>query len=169
MITVWQSWGHVLLAAAFALPPAVLAVVVLARWRAGSEGAVRRSVAEVGAVVGTLPWLWMVLTPRPGEPELALVPLRDLVDQLYGRPVAATVQIAGNLLVLAAFGAFLPMRFAALSRPHRIAVAAAAVSLAIELLQYALRLGRVSSVDDVLLNTAGAVLSSLLTQRWRRT
>ena len=169
MIAVWQSWGHVLLAAALALPAAALAVVLLTRWRAGSDGAMRRSVVEVGAVAGTLPWLWMVLTPKPGEPQVALVPLRDLADQLAGHPVGALVQIGGNLLVLAAFGAFLPLRFTVLAPLHRITAAGAAASVTIELLQFALRLGRVSSVDDVLINTAGAVLGALLTRRWRRT
>ncbi|MBB4938212.1 glycopeptide antibiotics resistance protein [Streptosporangium album] len=42
----------------------------------------------------------------------------------------------------------------------------ATASLGVELLQYALRLGRVSSVDDVLINTAGAVLAALITRRW---
>ena len=32
--------------------------------------------------------------------------------------------------------------------------------------QYVLRLGRYSSVDDVLINTIGAVLAALVTRRW---
>ncbi|MFS8499993.1 MAG: hypothetical protein FWJ70_17540, partial [Micromonosporaceae bacterium] len=44
----------------------------------------------------------------------------------------------------------------------------AAGSRAVEPLQYALVLGRVSSADDVLLNTAGAALAGLATRRWWR-
>jgi glycopeptide antibiotics resistance protein len=39
----------------------------------------------------------------------------------------------------------------------------------VETLQYVLRLDRVSSVDDVLVNTAGAVLAALASRRWWRT
>ncbi|MCF4123280.1 VanZ family protein [Antribacter sp. KLBMP9083] len=38
----------------------------------------------------------------------------------------------------------------------------------VEVLQYALDLGRVSSVDDVLLNTAGALLAAACSYRWWR-
>lgn len=77
------------------------------------------------------------------------------------------VQVGGNLLVLAAFGAFLPMRFAVLDRLWRVGVVAAAAAVTMEVLQYVLNLGRVSSVDDVLVNTTGAVVAALLTRRWR--
>lgn len=170
MATVWRSWGHMLVAAAFALPVTALAVAALVRWRtsrgAPRNEAFRRSLAEVLAVAGTLPWLWMVLTPVDGERAVRLIPLRDLIDLVHGRPATVIVQIGGNLLVLAAFGAFLPMRFPALAHLHRVAGLAAVTSVTIELLQYALRLGRVTSVDDVLVNTAGAVLAALLTRPW---
>ncbi|MFC5925572.1 VanZ family protein [Micromonospora vulcania] len=39
-------------------------------------------------------------------------------------------------------------------------------SLLVETLQYALDLGRISSVDDVLLNATGAALAGLLSRRW---
>ena len=45
---------------------------------------------------------------------------------------------------------------------------AASCSILIEVLQYVLMLDRVSSVDDVLLNTAGAGLASLLSYYWWR-
>jgi glycopeptide antibiotics resistance protein len=158
----------VLTAAALALPLAALTVFALVRWRTanGMAWPARYSLAEVGAVVGTLPWLWMVLTPKPGQRGVALVPLRDLVELLDGRPVTLVVQLVGNLLVLAAFGAFLPMRFAVLARMHRVAAAAVGASTTIEVLQYALDLGRVSSIDDVLVNTVGALLGAALSRRW---
>ena len=49
-----------------------------------------------------------------------------------------------------------------------VAAGAAAGSLLVETLQWALGLGRVSSVDDVLLNTLGAVLAALVTRPWWR-
>jgi hypothetical protein len=38
----------------------------------------------------------------------------------------------------------------------------------VETLQYALALGRVSSIDDMLLNAAGAGVTGLVTRRWWR-
>ena len=46
-----------------------------------------------------------------------------------------------------------------------VAAVAAAGSVLVETMQYALALGRVSSVDDVLLNTAGAALAALASRR----
>lgn len=46
---------------------------------------------------------------------------------------------------------------------------ACAASIAIETAQWALGLGRVCSIDDVLLNTLGAVPAALLSLRWWRT
>jgi len=150
----------------FALPPAGLAVWLLARRR----GDVRRSLAEVGIVYGTVPWVWMILLPNrggdPGDPRVNLIPLRDLVDVVAAGPVTATVQIVGNLLVFAALGFFGPIRFAALASVPRVLALAAAGSILVETLQYVLRLDRVSSVDDVLVNAAGAGLAALASRRW---
>lgn len=117
-------------------------------------------------VVGTLPWVWMALTPMPGPGAVRLVPLRDLAEQLAGAPVTAFFQVAGNLLLLAAFGFCAAARWRL--RVPGIAALAAALSLTLEGLQYALALGRVCSVDDVLLNTTGAALAALIARRCRR-
>jgi hypothetical protein len=120
----------------------------------------RWSLSEVGMFVGTLPWLWMILTPSPAAGGLQLIPLVDLIDVLTDDPLTAFFQVGGNLLVFAAFGLFAPMR-------RRIGVGtvtllAGGASVVVELLQYTLALGRVTSVDDVLLNAAGAGLAALL-------
>ncbi|MCI2417341.1 hypothetical protein MOQ72_07885 [Saccharopolyspora sp. K220] len=47
---------------------------------------------------------------------MAVAPLVDLPGLFGGRTTALVVQLVGNLLVLAAFGAFLAMRFAAFAR-----------------------------------------------------
>jgi hypothetical protein len=161
--------GVVLLTAA-ALPLAALAVWILARRRLGTRSAWRDSLADVGIVYGTLPWVWMTMLPggeADGAPRrVDLVPLRDLFAVLASGPATATVQVGGNLLVFAAFGFFAPLRFAALASVRRVLALAAAFSALIETAQYVLRLGRVSSVDDVLLNAAGAALAALASRRW---
>ncbi|SCF27477.1 VanZ family protein [Micromonospora chokoriensis] len=175
MVTGWHGWfgtfnGVVLITIAV-LPLAGLVVWALARRRAGRSTALRMSLAEVGIVYGTVPWVWMIMLPgdqagvAPGR--VSLVPLRDLLTIVSdGGPLTATVQVVGNLLVFAALGFFAPLRFAALASVPRILVLAAACSVVVEAAQYVLRLDRVSSVDDVLLNAAGAGLAALASRPW---
>lgn len=157
-----------------ALPLAVLAVWLLGRRRraAGVAHAWRLSLAEVCIVYGTVPWVWMTMLPgsRAGKVpgRVSLIPLRDLIATLSGPPLGAVVQVVGNMLVFAALGFFGPIRFAALASVPRILALAAACSTVIEILQYVLQLDRVSSVDDVLVNTVGAGLAALASRRWWR-
>ncbi|MFG1717171.1 VanZ family protein [Micromonospora chalcea] len=176
MIKGWHGWlgtinGVVLITVA-ALPFAALVVWLLVRRRGGGGPAWRRSLAEVGIVYGTVPWVWMIMLPGDGAGvvpgRVSLVPLRDLLTVLAGGPLTVTVQIVGNLLVFAALGFFGPLRFAALASVPRILALAAACSILVEVAQYVLRLDRVSSVDDVLLNTVGAGLAALASRRWWR-
>ncbi len=164
----WHVWvgtftGVALITVA-ALPLAALAVWALARRRSatGVTSAGRMSMAEVGIVYGTVPWVWMIMLPG-GEAGAVVspVPLRDLLTMDAG-------QVVGNLLVFAALGFFAPLRFAALASVPRILALAAGCSVLVEAAQYVLRLDRVSSVDDVLLNAAGAGLAALASRRWWR-
>jgi glycopeptide antibiotics resistance protein len=113
-----------------------------------------------------VPFLWLTMMPGAGPGTAArrvsLVPLRDLVTM-------GPLGIAGNLLVLASLGFFAPMRFAALASVPRILALGVGCSTLIETAQYVLWLDRVSSVDDVLVNTVGAVLAALASRRWWRT
>ena len=178
MVDGWHGWygpcrGVTLITMAV-LPLAGVVVWVLARRRiatgTGSALAWRMSLAEVGIVYGTVPWVWMILLPgsQAGAVtgRLSLVPVRDLITILADGPVRATGQIVGNLLVFAALGFFAPIRFAALASIPRIVALAAGCSVLVEVAQYVLQLDRVSSVDDVLLNAAGAGLAALASRRW---
>jgi hypothetical protein len=157
MLSVWHAWGTVLIASACGLPVAALAAWLLAKAR--PDRPARYAVAEVGAVAGTLPWLWMILTPSPGTPRrLSLIPFTDLGAS------DVVVQLGGNLLVFAALGFFLPIRFPV--RPWAVLLIAAGCSTTVETLQYVLDLGRVSSVDDVLVNAAGAGLAAWCSRPW---
>jgi len=164
----YDTENGVLLMTLVGVPVAVLVAWALARRRraAGGVMAWRASLAEVGMVYGTAPFAWMTLMPGPGvgvvPGRVSLVPLRDLVAM-------GPHGIAGNLLILAALGFFAPMRFAAVASVPRILLLAAGCSALIETAQYVLRLDRVSSVDDVLVNAAGAVLAALMSRRWWRT
>ncbi|WP_217919151.1 VanZ family protein [Actinomadura sp. BRA 177] len=165
----WHVWvgtfNGVALIAVAAFPLAALLVWALARRRsaAGATSAWRRSLAEVGIVYGTVPWVWMILLPGDeGGAVVSLVPLRDLVTMDTG-------QVVGNLLVFAALGFFTPLRFTALASVPRILALGAACSALVETAQYVLQLSRVSSVDDVLLNATGAALAALASRPWWHT
>jgi hypothetical protein len=126
----------------------------------------RLSLAEVGLVYGTVPLVWLTLLPGPGAGvapgRVSLVPLRDLVTM-------GPIGIGGNLLIFAALGCLGPVRFAALASVPRILALGAACSVLVETAQYVFRLDRVSSVDDVLVNAAGAALAAAASRRWWRT
>jgi len=153
---------HVVLLGWVLLLPVAVAVVLL---RSRASGSLRYAVCEVAAVYGTLPWLGMTFTPDAGGARrIQPVPLRDLVD-LVGAPAGTVaVQVIGNLLVFAAAGFCLPLRFAALRSLPRVVLLAALGSVVIETVQYAAGLGRVSSVDDVALNAIGAGVFALLSR-----
>ncbi|WP_393058800.1 VanZ family protein [Streptomyces sp. LN549] len=166
----YDTFNGVVLMTLVALPLSVLVVWALARVRRTADGtkttAWRMSLAEVGMVHGTVPFLWLTMMPGAGAGvvpgRLSLVPLRDLVTM-------GPLGIVGNLLVFASLGFFAPMRFAALASVPRILALGAGCSVLVEIAQYVLRLDRVSSVDDVLVNATGAVLAGLASRSWWRT
>ncbi|MFR9778295.1 VanZ family protein [Micromonospora sp. MS34] len=164
----FDTFNGVLLMMLVGLPLAAVLVGALAlrRRAAGVTSAWRMSLAEVGMVYGTVPFVWMTLMPGPGAGvvpgRVSLVPLRDLVTM-------GPVGIGGNLLIFAALGFFAPMRFAVLASVPRILALGAGCSALVETAQYVLRLDRVSSVDDVLVNAAGAALFGLASRHWWRT
>ncbi|MGW2657577.1 VanZ family protein [Streptomyces sp. NPDC001478] len=112
----------------------------------------------------------VTLTPSPASADLVtsnLRPGRSL--RLYAEHytfLAACEQMGGNLLLGMPFGVLLPVllpRRLRVLRTFLLTVAAVAV---IELAQGALVEGRAFDIDDVILNTAGALLGYLLVGRW---
>jgi len=149
-------------------------LVALPIWLIGSAAAFlvtsrrrgrRLALIEVGLVAGTLPWLVMIFWPQHTPRTIELVPFHDL-PTWFDSPFTATVQLIGNLLVLAALGFLLPIRFARFAGLPRILALAVAASTAIEVLQWFVDIGRVSSVDDVIVNAGGAVLAAAAARRW---
>lgn len=164
----FDTFNGVVLVMLVALPLAVPVVWAPARRRraAGVTSAWRMSPAEVGMVHGTVPFLWMTMMPGAGAGivpgRVSLVPLWDLLTM-------GLLGIVGNLLVFAALGFLAPMRYAAPASVPRILALGAGCSVLVGTAQHALRLDRVSSVDDVLVNAAGAVPAALASCRWWRT
>ena len=173
MTSYLRQFESVLICLALALPLAAAVVAGLARLRLSRGQPARRawshSLAEVGAVVGTLPWLVMGLWPidlPPGTQRWRLVPLADVALQLSGPLTDAFVQITANLLVFFALGVCAPVRYPALARPARLLALGAGASLLLEVCQQVFATGRVFSVDDILLNGLGCLLGGLLSRPW---
>ncbi|MET8755659.1 VanZ family protein [Streptomyces sp. NPDC004667] len=144
------SWAHppparplvraLAMAAAFA--GTVLFAGVLARIT------LEASAASAGLVHGNV---------RPGAS------IRAYLDAAPAREAAK--QLGGNLLLGVPFGVLLPVLLPRTWGLLRLALATAVVMTLVELVQGALVTGRAFDVDDVILNTAGALLGYLLLGR----
>ncbi len=126
----------------------------------------RYRLAEALMIAGTLPWLYLILRPGHQPHTVYLIPGHDLRDQFRVGLHFATEQIGGNLLVFAAFGFAAPVRWRI--RPAAVVAVAALASTVLELTQFVMADGRVTSVDDVLVNAVGAGLFVLCSRRWWR-
>ncbi|MFF6996779.1 VanZ family protein [Streptomyces sp. NPDC008313] len=95
---------------------------------------------------------------RPGRSLHAYLSQPELRD--------AFKQVGGNLLLGVPFGVLLPVVVPRLRGVVRVPAVTAVVMLLVELVQGALITGRAFDIDDVILNTAGALLGYLLLGRW---
>jgi hypothetical protein len=171
MREIWSTYGYVGYAFAAALPVVGLAAWALVTWRrrrgVPADAALRQTLAEVAIVAGTAPWLFMGFLPHPHPPATRLVhlmPFADLVDQWRFGIWFFVVQVTANLLVFAAAGFAVPIRWRV--GPGAVLAGAAVASALLEIGQYLFAIGRVTSVDDVLVNAVGAWLAALCSAPW---
>jgi glycopeptide antibiotics resistance protein len=169
MSGVWQEWSALIIGAAVGTIAAVIATVLLARRRVRrgvpAGWAWRSTIAEIWMVAGTWPWVWGILTPTEGESRI-VTPLGGLHEIIDPGPAWTAQQIGGNLLVFAAFGFLAPIRWRL--RPVHVLLIGLSASALLETLQYVLDLGRITDLDDVIVNGGGAFLAALLSRRWWR-
>ncbi|MFC9424834.1 VanZ family protein [Streptomyces sp. NPDC056987] len=111
----------------------------------------------------------LTLTPSPVSAEMAGSNLRPghslrqyAEDYTF---LAACKQIGGNLLMGAPFGVILPLLMPPRHRMVRVVLLTAVVMALVELAQGAMVEGRAFDVDDVILNTSGALIAYLLLGR----
>jgi hypothetical protein len=153
-----------------ALPYALIAwPLVAARRRRRLPARYATATAGVDSAAFFIAFLVFCLVTMPvgtsGESTLDLVPGAD-ITAAFGD--GSLWQVIGNVLLLCPLGALLPLRVRRLRTLLRIALAALAASVLVEGTQYLIHTGRVTSTDDVLLNTAGATLGAALSRRgWR--
>jgi glycopeptide antibiotics resistance protein len=116
-------------------------------------------------VLSILLILSVTLLPQHGlgGRRASLVPFHDISQAIrYGNQRdTGLLAVLGNLLLFVPFGFVATIRWASLDRPYRMAILVVLFSSMLELVQFFIG-GRSSSIDDVILNTAGAVLGALL-------
>ncbi|MFJ9029161.1 VanZ family protein [Streptomyces sp. NPDC102274] len=111
----------------------------------------------------------LTLTPSPASEDIAGANLRPghslrqyAEDYTF---LAACKQIGGNLLMGAPFGLILPVLVPRRLRLVRVVALTGVVTVLVELAQGAVVRGRAFDVDDVILNTGGAVIAYVLVGR----
>ncbi|GAA4870386.1 VanZ family protein [Saccharopolyspora cebuensis] len=143
---------------------------VVRRW-SGSVAAAREAVLDALLCFSALAVGFLVFTPqRPSaerfRPEIGT----DFSVALAAPPGDSLpwLQLAGNLVLLMPLGMLVPMRLGWPDRAASVAFGGLVAACGIELVQFLAVSGRVASVDDVVLNTAGAALGGLLVRPpWR--
>lgn len=132
-----------------------------------------RALAMVAAFAGTVLFSLALarLTLEPSAASVDLVhsnvrPGHSIDAYLHGTSTTEAVrQLGGNLLLGLPFGVLLPVLLPPARGLVRVAVVTLCLMTLVELIQGALVTGRVFDIDDVILNTAGALLGYLLIGR----
>ncbi|WP_052254632.1 VanZ family protein [Salinicoccus sp. YB14-2] len=90
---------------------------------------------------------------------LQLVPFLSIMETLqYATPRGIVNSLVMNIILFIPFGFFL---YILTRRVLLTTVLACLVSILIEVLQYVLPIGRISNIDDVILNTLGGIIGML--------
>ena len=169
MAVLTASFGILAPITVIAVPFALFAWRLLTWWRSRFRpawAAATTAGLDVGIVLVALEILALTMMPIGSGSSLHLMPGSDILSEFAAD--GSLWQIAGNLVLLAPLGLLVPLRLPALRSIPRMTVVAFALSVGIELLQYLLHNGRVTSTDDVLLNTLGAAAGATLTCGWVR-
>jgi glycopeptide antibiotics resistance protein len=100
---------------------------------------------------------YITLVEFQGDPGVNLVPFRQIMVDVHEGGRNFVVNILGNLGLFVPVGLALPLLRSRPTRAWHAGLVAMALSLAIELAQFALG-KRVADIDDVLMNTVGGVI-----------
>ncbi|WP_157982454.1 VanZ family protein [Nocardiopsis sp. FIRDI 009] len=119
--------------------------------------------------LGVLALMSIITLVNPGSSGgVELVPFADIAAAGWG--LTGLYQNGGNIAMFVPLGALLPLALGGrLASFPRVLAVSGAVSITVEILQYVLDAGRITAVDDVILNCAGALIGAVLTWPWWRT
>lgn len=163
-VRMYGALAVVVASAAFGF--AIIGIVVAAvRARKGqrfSPTVARVAAWVVGVACGVGTLVVTLLPTRAGGHFLGLIPGQTLVD-MVANPTSTTIpQIVGNVLLLSWLGVVVPVLSTRPLTVRRVVLVGCLASVAIEALQYVTFSGRASTIDDVILNTAGVLIFSLI-------
>ncbi|WP_410656082.1 VanZ family protein [Amycolatopsis sp. lyj-112] len=168
-----RAFGAMIPLTITAIPYALLGWPLLAAHRRRRQAdrftASATAAVDITLVLACVLVFCLVTMPVTGAhgSRLSLEPGTDL--RLALSDSANLWQVLGNVLILSPLGALLPLRTRRLRSLGRIALGALTVSVLVEGTQYLIQAGRVTSADDILLNTLGAVIGAALSRRlWHR-
>lgn len=157
MAQLWRSFGGISVALGVLTAVAAACAVALVR----TSDRHRRRLGQTLCGLWLVAVLGLTLWPRPGGRSVDLVPLRSLWNLLLHSVdwQVPFVQVLGNVALFAPAGMLVPLVLRGpLRRARWSSVAAAmAVAVVVEALQWTAGLGRVASVDDVLLAGLGSL------------
>jgi hypothetical protein len=158
-----QAWRSVrpllpLIPLGLLLVAVATAILSFVRTRRGipRRTAVASSALEVSLAATIVSISILTLPPSIDAPRtLNLVPFEELHGSVGDFGVA---QLFGNALIFVPLGFLAPLRWPRIDSPIGILMAATTLSVTIEMLQFVLPTGRQSSLTDVIMNTAGALV-----------
>jgi glycopeptide antibiotics resistance protein len=147
-----------------AMLPAAIVVAAVSygrhRWEAPPHTRLPYPVLDGLTALSVLGILAITLSPSGGRggTRIHLLPLSDFWerDPHTDRLVPSIIAAAGNFILFIPLGFLVGVRWRLFDRWSSVLVLAATLSLAIEIIQFGLG-GHDSSIDDVLLNTLGAM------------
>ncbi|MEU5879063.1 VanZ family protein [Spirillospora sp. NPDC047279] len=127
----------------------------------------------LAALAALAAFLWVLmrvtLTPIPGAADDTTGNTRpgESLRFYLNRPSVkdAVIQVGGNLALMMPFGVILPLVSRRFRGLLRVGLVVALFSLSVEVVQGFMIVGRSFDADDVILNTAGAMLAYLLIGR----
>ncbi|WP_199827660.1 VanZ family protein [Streptomyces specialis] len=138
-------------------------------WGAVLARAVVLAVAFVCMVAFAVALARVTLVPSPGSADLVHANLRPghSIRTYLDQPSRFDTfrQIGGNVLLGVPFGVLLPMLFPRFRGLLRVAGVTAVVMVMVEISQGLIVEGRAFDIDDVILNTAGALIGYLVLGR----
>lgn len=146
----------------------VAVAILRSRWL-GKAIALRVSLVDAVLTYSALLIFHLVSAPQPvSASAVRVVPGTDLGEAVQAAPgdLWPWLQLLGNLALLFPLGALLPLRVSWFGRFRRLACGALVATCAIEFTQLTVFSGRVVSVDDILLNTSGAMLGAMSSRKW---
>jgi glycopeptide antibiotics resistance protein len=163
------------------IPFAVLlgAIVVAAvsyqrhRWRGPPHTRLPFPVVDGLTTLVVLGILAITLSPSGGRggTRIHLLPLSDFWERdSHADTLVPIIAAAANFILFIPLGLLVGIRWRSFHRWSAVLVLAATLSLAIEIIQFGLG-GHDSSIDDVLLNTLGAMFGHglmVIGRRWER-